>query len=199
MIEYTFPPQENQSQEWYWFNEGFSRQELDSIAEGVANLEYNRAVTSSGEEQDIRRSNIKWIPKTQEWEWLYSKLMNMAVEANNELWHFDLHSAPELIQYTEYESSELGKYDWHQDIGPGKTSIRKISITVQLSDSDDYEGGDLCIWNGGEDLGDDNITYCPRGAGNVVIFPSYLYHAVKPVSKGTRKSFVLWLGGGHYK
>ena len=43
------------------------------------------------------------------------------------------------------------------------------------------------------------LIAAPRGKGNVVLFPSYMVHSVKPVTKGTRKSFVLWLGGGHYK
>ena len=120
--------------------------------------------------------------------------MNYAVEANRELWDFDLISAIELIQYTEYYASEGGHYDWHQDIGPGIPSQRKVSITVQLSEDNEYEGGDLEIWQGGK-----VVQSCQRGAGVVVVFPSYMMHRVTKVTKGTRRSFVLWLGGGHYK
>ncbi len=35
--------------------------------------------------------------------------------------------------------------------------------------------------------------------GNVVIFPSYMMHRVTPVTQGVRRSFVLWLGGDHYR
>ena len=192
-----FRIQENEAQQYYWFDQGFTPQELKWIEDGVSNIPYNRAVTAGGKTED-RKSNIKWIPQTAEWEWLYQKLIQMASEANNQLWNFDLHSAPELIQYTEYEATEFGKYDWHQDVGDHALSIRKVSITVQLSDSTEYEGGDLCFWQGGESL-DKNNLIAPRGKGNVVLFPSYLFHSVKPVTKGTRKSFVLWLGGGHYK
>ena len=101
-----------------------------------------------------------------------------------------------MIQYTEYDAAELGHYDWHQDIGPGQASARKVSLTVQLSGANEYEGGELQIWNGG-DLADAEST--PRGAGNVVIFPSYMPHRVSPVTRGIRRSFVLWVGGGHYK
>lgn len=192
-----FELQENQAQQYYWFDQGFTPQELNWIEDGVYNIPYTRAVTQGGETED-RKSNIKWIPQTEEWEWLYYKLAQMAAEANNQLWNFDLHSVPELIQYTEYEATEFGKYDWHQDVGDDSLSIRKVSITVQLSDSEEYEGGDLCFWQGGESL-DKNVLTAPRGKGNVVLFPSYLLHSVKPVTRGTRKSFVLWLGGGHYK
>lgn len=199
-MQHTFEPSKNQAQQWYWFDKGFSKEELQRIEDMVSILPYQRAATGPDnvENTEIRKSNIKWIPQTPEWGWLYRKLMRMAKEANDALWHFDITHLPEAIQYTEYEATELGKYDWHQDIGDDNTSIRKISMTIQLSESDDYEGGDLCIWRGGESL-EKGLVHCPRGAGNVVIFPSYMYHAVKPVTKGTRKSFVLWLGGGHYK
>lgn len=193
----AFKPNENLGNEYYWFDQGFTPEELDRIERGVARLEYNRAVTDGGLTED-RKSNIKWIPQDEEWEWLYDKLIEMAEIANNELWHFDVTTAPELIQYTEYDSNELGKYDWHQDNGNGELSFRKISITVQLSGPDDYEGGDLCFWLGGESL-DSNVLTAPRGKGNVVLFPSYMIHSVRPVTRGIRKSFVLWLGGGHYK
>ena len=74
----------------------------------------------------------------------------MALEANNSLWHFDLISVDETIQYTEYYDTADGHYTWHQDIGGGSASKRKISITVQLSDPEEYEGGDLEMWQGGE-------------------------------------------------
>jgi len=194
---HVYPPKENDAMVFYQFDSAFSLGELNSIERGLKNIEYVRATTAGGPIDD-RKSNIKWIPHTQEWDWLYYKLMELAEIANDECWHFDLNSVPEMIQYTEYNSDELGKYDWHQDIGPGELSVRKISITVQLSDNHEYEGGDLCFWNGGESL-ETNYDVANKGIGNVVIFPSYLVHSVKPVTKGTRKSFVLWLGGGHYK
>lgn len=197
MKKYTFQPKENDATQYYYFNNGFSKQELDAISRGVLNIPFEIATTGNGIDE-IRSSKIKWIPQNDEWSWLYDKLMQMAVEANDTLWHFDLTSAPEAIQYTEYHASDNGKYEWHQDIGPHDLSIRKVSITVQLSDDYDYDGGDLKFFMGGETI-EDNTIDAPRGIGTVVIFPSYMYHAVKPVTRGVRKSFVLWLGGGHYK
>ena len=122
----------------------------------------------------------------------------MAVEANDVSWNFDLHSLPEQIQYTEYYGTDNGHYGWHADIGPDILSSRKVSITVQLSEANEYEGGDLQLFRGG-DYKEESFDTAYRGAGSVFIFPSYLLHRVTPVTKGTRKSFVLWLGGGHYR
>lgn len=184
-------------QNYYWFSNGFSKEELEVIYNGVSKLSFKTATTIGVDEEntdkEIRSSSIKWIPKTSEWMWVYKKLMDMAVEANK-IWGFDLISADEQIQYTEYYDTNEGHYDWHQDIGPGNASHRKVSITVQLSDTNEYEGGDLQIWSGGK-----RVVTTERGSGVVVVFPSYMMHRVTKVTKGTRRSFVLWVGGTHYR
>lgn len=194
-MAYLFNKQTNDPQEFYWYKDTFTKEELDKIYKDVDELPFQEATTfANDEDKSVRSSSVKWIPQNEQWQWLYEKLMNLAQDANNELWNFDLVSAPELIQYTEYYASEDGHYDWHQDIGPNEGSLRKVSITVQLSESDEYEGGDLQIWTGGNSVMD-----TARGAGIVVVFPSYLMHRVSKVTKGTRRSFVLWVGGEHYK
>jgi len=194
-MAYVFGQETNDPQEFYWYQNGFSKEELEKIYNDVAELPFQEATTFSNDgDKSVRSSSVKWIPQDEKWEWLYNRLMELAVEANNKLWKFDLISAPELIQYTEYYASEEGHYDWHQDIGPNEGSLRKVSITVQLSEADEYEGGDLQLWMGGN-----SVINSARGAGVVVVFPSYLMHRVSKVTKGTRRSFVLWIGGQHYK
>jgi PKHD-type hydroxylase len=194
-----FPPETVDLQNYYFFSKGFSDDELAKIYRDVASLPFREAATGESNEntdKTIRSSSIKWVPQSQEWAWLYDKMMNMIIEANNAIWNFDLHTALDSIQYTEYYDVEGGHYGWHQDIGPGHLSTRKISITVQLSDTDDYEGGDLEYFRGGDI---NNTEKAPRGKGVVFIFPSYMMHRVTPITKGTRRSFVLWVGGSHYK
>jgi len=193
---YLFSKEQNDPQNYYYFTNGFNNEELDKIYKDVATLNFEKASTidSKSNGKEIRSSSVKWIPNNQQWSWLYLKLMDMAVQANNALWHFDLYSVPDLIQYTEYYATENGHYTWHQDFGPGTPSLRKVSITVQLSGPDEYDGGDLEYWKGGND-----IIKAPRDKGLVFIFPSYMMHRVTPITKGTRRSFVLWVGGEHYK
>ena len=184
----------NDPLQYYWYEEGFSKEELKRIEEAVQNIPAEDATVFGGPADGIRSSSIRWIPNNNEWAWVYNRLKRYIVEANDELWKFDLTSLNEQIQYTEYYDVSNGHYGWHQDIGPGVGSQRKISITVQLSDSDEYEGGDLQFMHGST-----SVVNAPRGAGVVVIFPSYMMHQVTEVTKGTRKSFVLWVGGDHYK
>jgi PKHD-type hydroxylase len=191
-----FPTEEVDPQNYYYFTNGLSNDEIDRIQVESSFLPFQNGGTGveNNENNGIRSSSIKWLPKTQHWGWLYDKIMNMTIEANNALWHFNLYTILDDIQYTEYYATNNGHYDWHQDFGPGNLSKRKISVTIQLSDPSEYEGGDLEYWQGGGIP----IT-APRSKGLVFIFPSYMMHRVTQVTSGTRRSAVLWVGGEHYR
>ena len=180
---------------YYWFNTAFTPEELIQIEEMTSDLEFVKAgigeLNQTAQVDTVRKSQVKWCPQTDKWEWVYSKLHDMIVEANDAMWHFDLTHMREQIQYTEYYEGG-GHYGWHMDCGIGIQNQRKVSVTVQLSGDDEYEGGDL-EFNLGKQM------KAPRGKGNAVIFPSFYLHRVTPVTKGTRKSFVLWVGGEPYK
>ena len=191
---FVFPKNHSDSQNYFYFSDGISTDELKRLFNDVALIPEHRATTVGADDSAIRSSIVKWIPQNDQWSWLYDKMINMATTANNVLWNFDLQTAPEQIQFTEYHASQGGHYGWHQDIGPGMLSLRKVSITVQLSGPEDYQGGDLQIWQGG-----DNPIDAPKGKGTVVIFPSYMMHRVTKVTSGVRRSLVLWVGGEHYR
>ena len=199
--------QPNDPENYHFFENAFSETEVNKIISDCNNLpNANRAITGHDENKSedggsIRTSMVKWIPETEEWNWLYNKMLGMAIEANNSKWRFDLVSSLELIQYTEYHASEKGHYDWHQDLGEGDLqSKRKVSITLQLSESDEYEGGDFMILRCSKGTGElDDFHICPRGKGNAILFPSYKMHKVAPVTKGVRKSLVLWIGGTPFR
>lgn len=190
---YIIESEENASQEYYWFKNGFSKEHLNRLSKDIESIPFVDATTFTEPNPTIRKSKVKWIPQNKTFEWLYDLIKELAVEANS-IWKFDIHTIIENIQYTEYYAADNGHYTWHQDIGPGNASKRKISVTIQLSDATEYEGGDLQIWRGGN-----SIQTAPRGAGVSVLFPSYMMHRVSPMKRGIRKSLVLWIGGSHYK
>ena len=70
----------------------------------------------------------------------------------------------------------------------GKT--RKISMSLVLSDPDEYEGGQLEIWGKSIDV---------YKKGSIIFFPSWMPHRVTPVTKGTRYSLVMWFIGAPFK
>ena len=181
--------------EYYWYKEGFNADELDWVHNLKELYEYEIASIVGPTDptilKEIRQSRIKWLTYDEKSMWLYDKLKNFAVDANNTVWGFDLHSILDSIQYTEYPEGG-GHYDWHVDIGPG-INHRKVSIVVQLSDPTEYEGGDLQIWSGGQ------FRTVPKLKGCTALFPSFLLHRVTPVTKGLRRTLVLWVGGSSYK
>ena len=180
--------------DFYWFKEGFSPTELELIESMTLKLPFEVAATGQDDKSTIseyRKSQIKWCPQNDDWNWVYNKLHNMIREANDTMWKFDLSTMNEQIQYTEYYEGG-GHYDPHMDCGIGIQYQRKVSVTVQLSSPDEYEGGDL-EFNIGKRM------TAQRNQGAAVIFPSFYLHRVTPVTKGTRKSFVLWVGGEPYR
>ena len=177
---------------YYWFKEGFTLNEIKSIENLSMDFPYEKATTVSSEpDSEARKSKIKWLHLNSKTDWVYNKIVDMAIEANT-TWKFNLHSIIDSIQYTEYYEGG-GQYDWHVDIGPKNISHRKVSVTIQLSDTNDYEGGDLELWTGSGHF------KLPRDKGVATFFPSFTMHRVTPVTKGIRKSLVLWIGGEHYK
>jgi PKHD-type hydroxylase len=115
----------------------------------------------------------------------------MAKEANDSMFGFDITTFSDKIQFGLYDGAENGKYDNHIDVGTECiAACRKLSMSVQLSEPDDYEGGDLVI---------DNQHECPRKMGTTVVFSSFITHKVTPVTKGKRYSLVVWLYGPPFK
>ena len=91
-----------------------------------------------------------------------------------------------------YDSSDRGFYNWHTDFAPIRP-LRKLSISIQLSRSEDYEGGDLELMYGIEPQKLD------RTRGAFIVFPSFMLHRVTPVTRGTRWSLVAWILGARWR
>lgn len=79
--------------------------------------------------------------------------------------------------------------------------IRKLSVTINLNNPEDYEGGNLKFDFGPHNNLKNQFHECVeiRPRGSVIVFPSYVYHQVTPVTKGTRYSLVMWTLGRPFK
>lgn len=150
--------------------------------------------TISGDQKyndDIRKSSVIFIDNTPKNDWLYNKLGSLAIKTNNDCYWFDLLGFHQELQLTRYSEGDF--FDWHLDFGAGEISARKLSVTVQLSDPDEYEGGDLQF------MINQKIVNAPRTKGTVIVFPSFILHRVTPITKGIRKSIVGWVSGPPYR
>ena len=118
---------------------------------------------------------------------LYFNMEMKLKEANNMMYGFQLYSF-EAFQFTKYEAEDEGFYDWHVDsMGDARTSDRKLSFSVLLNDTSEFEGGEFEFRN--------PFNEKLSQAGDTLIFPSFEEHKVNPVTKGTRYSLVGWMRG----
>lgn len=148
--------------------------------------------SSQGLSQDYqqRKSNVMFLTPEQPLLWLFERLGQAAVQNNAHRYHFDLLGFHEELQLAQYEKD--GHFDWHMDFGAA-VSTRKLSLSIQLSDPETYEGGDLQF------LVNNRPFNAPRGQGTLIIFPSFVMHRVTPISSGSRMSIVGWVTGPPYK
>ena len=138
--------------------------------------------------------------------WLYNELEKLTIEANTRLFQFDIQYVTDPLHYVIYpEPNKPGKtgltredggyLDWHMDIGRGEVNRRKLALTVQLSDPNDYEGGVFQCWFGGGG----KFIDLPRQKGDVLVMPTFIMHNVSPITKGERRALVYWTGGEPFK
>ena len=117
---------------------------------------------------------------------------------NSTHWNFDIryinfiNDFPSIFKYTLEE-----KFDWHFDCVPNQAT-RKLSYSIQLSDTNDYEGGDLEFFDG-DNTGKKEKNPQLRQKGNIIVFPSYLWHRITPITKGIRYAIVGWVHGPTYR
>ena len=138
---------------------------------------------------EIRTSDVGWINGNAESSWLYGRLWEAVSQANDHMFHYDVQYL-EPLQFTIYKGEQEGYYGPHYDWGAGQSSMRKLSFTLQLSDSFEYTGGDLLLYSG-----EPEPIPAPRAKGTITVFPSWMLHEVTPVTQGVRKSLVGWFSG----
>lgn len=148
--------------------------------EGTLNLDYRTVLSAS-------------LPDAQ-FPNLYDRIRSEIEKQNDMFFNFDITGMYEDIQYLRYDEAEgeipPGHYDWHVDIGGGYASRRKLTTIIQLTDPQEYEGGELEIFREGQM----NLRSFQK-KGTMITFPSFTPHRVTGIIKGTRRCLVLWVGG----
>ena len=176
----------------YAYKDNFlSTEECDLIVKigHAKNLELGN--TKDNNKLKTRKSNISWLSPSDNLEWLYRRLTDVITDLNNQFFRFDIFGIQEGLQFTNYKAPD-GKYDSHTDRGYGSV-IRKLSISIQLTNEDNYDGGDL------ELLQSDKADKMDKQQGKLIMFPSFVQHRVTPVIKGERNSLVIWVTGNNFK
>jgi PKHD-type hydroxylase len=172
----------------------FAPHEIDMIRSMIETQEKTPGVVADGiTDKNIRDSRIKWIVIDASSQWIFERVASIINTVNDQYFGMAL-TTTEGIQLTEYDSVYQGFYGSHTDstYGPlGDARTRKLSVTMQLSNSDEYEGGDLMLYH--QNL--KSPFNASRDKGTMTLFRSHIIHEVTPVTKGIRYSFVTWIHG----
>lgn len=192
-MTYQLLPSGEQFCESAFWDNGFSVDDINRIREmGDAQVLTTGTINrDSAIDEDVRRAQVAFLGLADSRMWLFDKLGFIARQLNAQYFQLDLVGFAEDLQYTVYNDS--GHYQWHMDKGPSSPAPRKLSLVLQLSDPDEYEGGELQLMIGPDP------QVVPRQMGLLYAFPSYVVHKVTPVTRGTRRSLVVWLCGPKFR
>lgn len=178
----------------------FSDDEIEKIKKYCESLKVHESTLMDETTVDnvMRKSKVSWLHKNQDTNWIFSKFDHAINKTNTEYFGFDIYHL-DTLQYTVYDGDN-SHYDWHWDMYDSddhtKNIInrqRKVTAVLQLSDDEDYEGGELLYSVCG------TIYNAPKKKGHMTIFPSFVLHKVEPVTKGKRKTLVAWFTGPDWR
>mgnify|MGYP003327558548 FL=1 len=180
---------------WCYWDDVFSNDELNKVIEYCESKELIHGTTfgekSKEEIEKVRISNIGFHNRNPETAWIFDKVNFILQSANEMFYNFNLNGY-DSFQYTTYDAEKNGNYDWHMDTCMGSYDqhhIRKLSLTLLLND--DFEGGEFQLNTGNQNT----PAILPARKGRSLLFPSFMCHRVTPVTKGKRRSLVVWCLG----
>jgi PKHD-type hydroxylase len=186
---------------WCYWDNAFSDAELDKIDILCDALPTEAAKVYDAKNELVldeqkRMTDVGFIAPDTENDWIFQRLLNVASEVNARFFGFELNGFS-YLQFGRYGDSGAF-YDWHTDGSinawpSGKDyEPRKLSFTLMLSNSKDYDGGKFQVNSG-------TVEEVKSERGRLVFFPSFLLHRVTPVTRGTRKTVVGWVVGPKFK
>jgi PKHD-type hydroxylase len=170
-----------------YYDQLFSPEECERIKEiGYSKQMYDAHVGEGRVDHKVRQTRTSWISVDLTTQWIYDKVAHNLLATNNKWYNFSISGFEEQFQFAEYTPGS--HYKWHADFGSGNFSIRKLSIVIQLTDPQEYTGGELRFFGAPD-------SPVPKKQGDMIIFPSFEYHMVSPVSSGLRNTLVMWASG----
>jgi PKHD-type hydroxylase len=174
----------------------FEQKWIDMVHELAPEVE--TATSSDKDPMNERHSEVSWIDSNEKSNNLFQYIYEMVHAANTQSdWNFE-HDVIEPLQFTQYNGEKEQRYDWHVDhfIGEVEKDTRKISFTILLND--EFEGGEFEL-EAGSPANTERVHTVDLKKGDAILFPSYTWHRVKPVTKGTRHSLVGWVRGPQWR
>ena len=187
--------------EWCVFDKKLSKEYCEAIvteANTIPRESASLGVSGNNVNLDWRKSQIAFIQRDMpQWTGLFDDIWKLVCQANNDWFNFHI-SKFDYIQYAEYNSDIKGEYKRHHDVfymNNDPVYHRKLSAVIQLTDPDEYDGGDFEMYGIDSQIPKDQF----RNQGSVIVFPSFIEHAALPVTRGVRHSLAIWVDGPKWR
>lgn len=199
-----------------WYETKMPKEIVDLLVKDLKEYENNFEEGRIGRSTDgdidyeLRKNKITFIPCNH---WISGFCHHYISMSNKNNFFYDIEGfGNDVLQYSSYGIGEY--YNWHVDstinvdysplenkdnnldhyVKINSERVRKLSLTIQLSDPEEYSGGEFQL------LTDEGTSYfAPKEKGTVVIFDSRMRHRVRKVNRGYRKSLVGWAVGPRWK
>lgn len=164
------------------------------IAAGLIGKFRDAGLVGGTHADNTRRSRIFWLNDEGDSAWTFRRLLDTFANANRRHFDFALEEFAERMQVAWYGADPGGFFDWHVDFGDGPVARRrKLTVIVQLSEPESYDGGML------ETNADGIVRQASRALGSALMLPSFALHRVTPVTRGERYSLTLWSHGPGFR
>jgi len=185
--------------EWCYYKSYFSKEWCNDILNYFKNDDYNDSFigqTNSTLDKSFRSSEVVWLHQNNlTWDTVYKDIWTIQRRVNHEWFGFHIEGC-EDIQLSRYDGKNNDWYGKHRDtFFMTENTHRKLSASIQLTDPNEYEGGDLTMFDCDNYPDKDEI----RQQGTIFFFPSFAFHQVNPVTRGVRNSLVIWFFGPHWR
>ena len=171
----------------------FTDEECDKVLEISAQMYGAKSTVGSDStrayNKEIREVDTYDLGLNEQTAWIFNKIAGAVATANAEYYRYDLLGITHSLQLLHYKAEDEAHYSWHIDAGMESSATRKISASIPISKAEDYEGGELQIYNNGVEM------TATKERGSITMFPSYQMHRVTPITKGERWVIVVWVHG----
>lgn len=175
--------------------DAFTTWECERIVAAIAKMPTDDALLVGRKRyHNLRYAELVWMDDVGDLSWVMNRLIELVSHSNKHRFDFDVREFAESPQLAKYDAAKGGHFAWHSDIGDGPAAgKRKLTLVLQLSNPDTYDGGDLEIRPSA------HIQLANRAQGSVSVFPSFALHQVTPIKRGIRRSLTVWAHGPAFR
>ena len=176
--------------DWYVVKDFYSKEECDNI---LLICQKNQSSLLKDRPAEGKKA-VTSIIELEHFGNKLDKMFRMITDVNHNYYGFNLFQERPLgINFNNY-SEDKNEYPYHRDCNsPGTCCDSKLTVILNIS-KDFYEGGDFSLF-----FGYDKTMPELHEQGTLLIFPSYIYHKVSPVTAGTRTTISTWIQGPNFQ